>query len=339
MIDKGSNFMKNYKPIIALFLCAIIAVSFVACKGKPSGGEEGGTTAAENVGAETVSGVPVTDKDGKLVTEVVTNSKGEKVTDKNGKTVTAVVTQTVTRNENAQQAKTNAAGKTEATKKDDKNNKDNKNNKNKKDDKTAKTTATTQKVKNPNTVKEIKVSNITETSVKLSWEGVVCDFYELEYKKADAERWDTIDEELNATSIDVSGLESYTKYSFRIRAIIKSKAGKSPSAYTYADATTKAQDKSRKITIKVKLPARNNADDKLVFYVKEGKNEKENIGEADVKLDGSTVKLETKKKYKGVVTVQVRLKKLDEKASAETDKETVLVDISHIGIDTIYDED
>ncbi len=306
--------MKNFKPIIALFLCAIIAVSFVACKGKTSGGEEGGTKTAESVSSEVVTGAPVTDKNGKAVT------------DKNGKAVTEAPVDS-----NAK-ASTDKNGKTvaETTKKGDKN---------KKDDKKAKTTATTQKVKNPNTVKEIKVSNITETGVKLSWEGVVCDFYELEYKKADAERWDTIDEELNATSIDVSGLESFTKYSFRIRAIIKSKAGKSPSAYTYVDATTKAQDKSRKITIKVKLPARNNADDKLVLYVKEGKKDKENIGEADIKLDGSTVKIETKKKYSGVVTVQARLKKIDEKASVETDKDTVLVDISNIGIDTIYDED
>jgi len=305
--------MKLYKSIMAIILAAVISMSFAACKAKPVSPEE--STEPSTV--------------------VVTDKNGEAVTDKDGNTVTEIVTENPESVNVSEQESKLAEDSTKKSKKKDKK----KNKKEKESTTEAQTTQPVTKVKNPNTVKEIKVSNVTDNSLTLSWEGVTCDFYELEYKYYSAERWEVVDDSLKSTSINITGLTSLTKYSFRLRAIIKHKAGNSESNWTEISAKTKAQEITRKIKIKVQLPARNNDEDVLLIYLKEKDKKAVRLVAEKINFDGSVYEFETKDEYKGTVTVIAKLKNIGKVEKVKTDKETCLVDVSVIGMDMIIGED
>ncbi|MCR5207060.1 MAG: fibronectin type III domain-containing protein [Eubacterium sp.] len=299
--------MKNHKSVIAIILAAVIAVSFSACKGnKPSAD-----------GAETAV--------------YVTDENGETVTDKDGKAVTEAASEA--------SSEVNLSEKESAVKESKKEEQNKK--KNNKDDKstTEKTTAQpVTKPKNPNSVQKLRVKDITEDGLTLKWKGVTCDYYELEYKHKEDERWESIDDKYKGTSLKIEGLESLTEYSFRIRAIIENKGVPSESAWTYADAKTKEKIITRKIKFEVLLPARGSEKDKLVIKVYQDGKEVEKL-EGEVVLDGSAVALETEKEYKGIVRYKAVIKKLNASRSGETDKDVCEIDISEVGINTIIDED
>lgn len=304
--NKGSNIMKNYKTLVALLLAAVIALSFAACKGTPSSPEE---TSGEEIAV-------VTDESG----ETVTDKEGEPVTEKSKKKEKEKVTVDVSEQESKADEQSTEKKKDKTTEKET-------------------TTQPVSKVKNPNTVKEINITDITEESLTLKWEGVVCDYYELEYKRATAEEWESIDDKLKATSIDIEGLVSMTKYDFRLRAIIKNKAGGSPSAWTYASAKTKEKIETRKIKISVQLPARNEEEDRLIVYIKEDGKKRKKIYSKKVKFDGSKVTFETEKEYKGVVTITAKLKNAEVQDKIKTDKDKCTLDVTAIGMDIINGED
>lgn len=298
--------MKKRKSFIAILLALVIVVSFAACTARNTDNNPSGVT--------------------------VTDENGEVVTDENGTPVTVIFDE---------KAHADLADKESAKGSEGKDTTAGKNN-SEKSDSTAKSSTkqeTLSKVKNPNTVKKINISNVTESGMTLSWEAVYCDYYELEYKRSGAERWETVDDNLKATSIDLTGLESMTQYSFRLRAIIKHKAGNSESNWTEAKAKTKEQDLTRKIKIYVTLPTQNSDPDVLELFITDEKGKREKVTETDVKYDGSTVSFETKDKYKGVVTVEAHLKKADALQKVKTDKDYCEIDITGIGIDVIIGED
>lgn len=298
----------NKKSLTAIILSAVIALSFVACKGKPASPEEPSSAAQTQIVTDK-NGKAVTNKDGTPVTEEVTTEKA--VADVSEKESEA--------NERSTSKKSGDKKETTTEKQT--------------------TTQPVSKVKNPNTVEEIKVSDITENSLTLSWKGVTCDFYELEYKRASDDRWETVDDNLKQTSIQIEGLTSLTNYSFRLRAIIKHKAGNSESAWREVSAKTKEQVITRKIKINVQLPARTSDKDKLILYIKEDGKKREKLTSADVAFDGSIFTYKTEKEYKGVVTIQAKLKNTDAERKVKTDKDTCYIDISGIGIDVIIGED
>lgn len=260
-------------------------------------------------------GKPVTPDETSEDTVIVTDESGETVTEKDKKAKADV------------SEKESKAEEEKTTKKDDK------------ETEKETTTEPVSKVKNPNTVKEIKVVNVTDNSLTLKWEGVVCDYYELEYKRATADKWEQIDDKLKATSIDIEGLISMTKYDFRLRAIIKNKAGGSPSAWTEVSAKTKEKIETRKIKINVQLPAKNSDEDRLIVYIKEEGKKREKILSKKIKYDGSVYKFETEKEYKGVVTITAKLKKAGVQTKVKTDKDKCDIDISSIGMDVIIGDD
>ena len=299
--------MKYFKSLTAVFLAAVIALSFAACKAKPDNNENP---------SEEPSTVVVTDKN------------GEAVTDKDGNPVTEKA-EGNKKEANVSEKESSIAE--ESTKKKEK----------EKEKTTAKETTTqpVSKVKNPNTPTDLKASKITETSLTLSWKSVTCDFYELEYMHLPDGDWEVIDDKLDATQIEISGLTSFTKYAFRLRAIIKHKAGNSESAWVETTAKTKEQVITRKIKIQVQLPTRNSDEDKLVLYIQEDGKKREKILSKKIRYDGSVFEFETKDEYKGTVTVTAKLVNADTVKKVKTDKETCYIDISAIGMDIIIDED
>ena len=316
--------MKDFKATVAVILAAVIVLTLAACSAKKNEREA----------------------NGEVVTAVVTNENGEPVTNSDGSVVTEIVSASDDENESATEVNLHDEGKTPKTtaaqngkEKETKENKESKNNSSSQNGTASSTTQAVTKVKNPNTVDKIKVSDVTESSMTLSWKAVTCDFYELEYKRKAAEKWETVDDSLKSSKIQLTGLESLTEYSFRLRAVIKHKAGNSESLWTYADAKTAAKVITRKIKIKVLLPARNNEKDKLVLYIKEKDKEKEKLVAEDVVFDGGSFEFETEDKYSGTVTITAKLKNAGAERKLETDKEECTIDISQIGIDIIYDDD
>ena len=89
------------KKILAICLCALIVCgAFVGCKQKAADpvsvvvtDEKGNAVTDENGEVVTEMAVPVTDDDGKNVTEKATNAKGEVLTDSSGNPKTVIVTE------------------------------------------------------------------------------------------------------------------------------------------------------------------------------------------------------------------------------------------------------
>ncbi|MBQ3903375.1 MAG: fibronectin type III domain-containing protein [Eubacterium sp.] len=299
--------MKYFKSVTAVFLAAVIALSFAACKAKPDNNENPSDEPS---------------------TVVVTDKNGEAVTDKDGNPVTEKA-EGNKKKANVSEKESSIAE--ESTKKKDK-----------EEEQTTEKETTTQpvsKVKNPNTPTDFKASKITETSLTLSWKSVTCDYYELEYMHLPDGDWEVIDDKLDATQIEISGLTSFTKYAFRLRAIIKHKAGNSESAWVETTAKTKEQDITREIEISIQLPARNNEEDKLVLYIEEDGKKREKILSKKVTFDGSVIKFKTKEKYKGTVTLTAKLVNVDTVKKIKTDKDKCFIDISQIGMDILIGDD
>ena len=304
--------MKSFKTVISVILAVtLIACVFGACK----------ETKKKEDNTET-----------QIVT--VTDENGEVVTDKNGEVVTSVSSESeseggvVVIDDDDDNNKKLPAEKTD--KKDDK--KDNKN-KDKKDS-TSKKEAIT-KPAAPDKITGLKVSNVTKDGLLLSWNGVKCDYYQLQYKKAGKE-WKTVKDSMTSTKVSFEkALDTYTVYYFRVRAINENSAGKSATKWAEIKATTKADEKvERFIRVKALLPVDSNVEDTLLIYVN-GKLDKE----VKIHCNGKTKSVDTTKKYKGLVEVKAVLKSHKTSNKAKTDKDSITLDLTSIGIDQDVDDD
>lgn len=332
---------KNNKIIIAIFLAVVMACVFVACShaDKEEGKmitvteavtDEAGevvTDAQGEVVTEIVEGEAETTDGGEIVTEVVTNQKKEPFTHKDGGYVTRVVVKTTSplhkKTTTKKGSTTTKKGGTTTTKKGETASKD---------DETTTTTTTTTVVKQPNApgkVTGFKVSSVTKDSVKLTWDKLDCDGYEILYS-ADGEN----EQQLltTKTTETIKNLISYTGYTFKIRGYNEYAGGKKIATNNWVEvkATTKAdEDNERQINLKCLLPVTGKADT-LVIYVKEkgGKYKKDSEVKID-SCDGMTHTYKTKEKYKGLVQIKVVLKNAEtQDESALTDKNTVSLDLT-----------
>lgn len=292
--------MKNSKGIIALLTVVVLAVTLVACSANKDHPTEKITQA-------------VTDENG----EFVTNKKGEAVTNSKGQAVTQVVTRKTT---------------TTTKKGNGKNNKTTTKKNASKDDSTTKKPV--KKPEKPANVSSLKVSDVKQTSVKLTWNSVKCDGYQISYSTDKGATWHYFEEEYKSTSYTAKDLTSDTYYIFRVRAYNGKKGNMSASKWKEVSATTEEQTITRNITFSILLPTDGNIEDTVSVYI-DGKLD----GEMKVKLNGKTVEYTTKKKYKGKVDYKITLKGANTSRDGATDKEKLLVDISSIGIDIIEGED
>ena len=246
---------------------------------------------------------PVTEKSTETVQ--VTDKNGEPVTDKSGEIVTEaakpISEESTEKGEEKKKEKTAEKGKEKVT-----------------------------VPQAPENIEGLKAGNITENSVSLKWKGVDCDAYQIAYSADNQVTWNYLEKSYSKTQYSIKGLESYTTYYFRVRAFRKNEAGTRTCAWASVSAKTKAVDKERKMKITVILPAYSNNDDKLSIYV----NDKLD-SEYSVKLDGTAVEVETKKKYKGLVKVTAMVEQVESSATVETDKEELTVDISSYGIQVL----
>ncbi|MBR0412625.1 MAG: fibronectin type III domain-containing protein [Eubacterium sp.] len=374
--------MKKYKSIIAVLLAVVLLCTLIACKQKPK--TETVTRAVTNANGEVVTdkngdpvteeieAVVVTDANGQPVTEIITGSDGKAVTKVvNGEyvNVTQAVTESVNvgnnsngnKNSGGNNANNNSnsksgSGNTTTTVPGKKDN--NKNNTTKKGE-TTKKGATTKKGGNtkagttiikkptaPSVPKKAWTDKVKKDSLVLYWSPVKCNGYEVQYSD-NGETFKSLKKSTTATELEVKGLVSNTKYTFRIRAYNKNKGGRSVSKWVKTTATTLPNNDKRYITFHITLPVKANEEDTLILSVKE-----ENSGDVDVysqkvKLDGSTIKINTEKwdkekyqrRYKGKVIISAKLKKTGSSFKGDTDKEVYSFSLSGDTIHIIDGED
>lgn len=321
--------MKNSKSIIAVIIAVVLISSLIACTQKAPTetvtqavtNENGEFVTDENgeLVTEEIEAQVVTDKNGNPVTEVVTDGEGKPVTtvqDGEYVNVTQVVTEASGNNTTGSGSKTTTK-KGATTKKSEK--KTTKNN-------------TVKKPDAPSKVSKLSVSDIKENSVKLSWSKVKCSGYQVQYS-VDGVNFVDLNKNTTSTSLTVGGLESYTKYTFRVRAFNKNSAGKSTGKWTQTTATTKASESKRYITFNILLPMNSKKEDTLIIKVGDDKYEEK------VNLDGTTFTFKTPKKYKGVVKYSITYKSTGNGASGKTDKDICEVDLTATGIYIIDGDD
>ena len=302
----------NKKISIALVVLIVLSMVFVACSKNAKDDEatvtqvvtdENGEAVTDENGevvTELVTGSVVTDAEGSTVTEVVTNAQGEKITNSQGGDITQVVTK----------------APNGSTKKDT-------------------TVSTLPKPDKPGNISKLKASSVTQTGLKLTWSGVKCDGYQIDYSTDNGYNWTHLEEDYSKTSYTVSKLTSYTKYQFRVRAFNENKAGISASSWETVTVTTKANEEiSRKIKVSVILPNNGGIEETVTVYVNGEKD-----GTITAKLDGSTISYTTVKKYKGVANVKASLKSMGYARAVNTDKESCEIDFSSEGIKILDGED
>lgn len=218
--------------------------------------------------------------------------------------------------------KTDKSGKTEQSDKKDKTSKASK--------------ETIRKPSKPSDVSSLKASKITSSSVTLTWKAVKCNGYRVRVFDASGNKVQDITCKNN--TYKVSKLESYTNYEFRVRAYNENEAGKSESKDASVTASTKAANSQRKIKISVKLPENSAKTDTLNVYIINGKKE-DKIKTAKIKCDGSTYTFTTDKQYRGVVTIKAELVNNKASDTVKTDKKSVTLNLTKIGIIQIDGDD
>lgn len=203
-----------------------------------------------------------------------------------------------------------------------------------KKDKTSKETI--RKPSKPSDVSSLKASKITSSSVTLTWKAVKCNGYRVRVFDSSGNKVQDITCKNN--TYKVSKLESYTNYEFRVRAYNENEAGKSESKDASVTASTKAANSQRKIKISVKLPENSAKTDTLNVYIINGKKE-DKIKTAKIKCDGSTYTFTTDKQYRGVVTIKAELVNNKASDTVKTDKKSVTLNLTKIGIIQIDGDD
>ena len=323
--------MKKSKVIIAVITCIVLIFSFAACaqeKAKKESvtqavtNESGEVVTKENgeVVTEEVEAQLVTDENGKAITEVVTGT--------NGKPLTTVVdnkyvnvTQNVTVSQNGNPSANSTSNNTSSNTTKSKNN----------------SSTTTKKGKSapkaPADVSSLTASDITKSSLKLSWKKVGCSGYQIAISDDGGKTWNYLEKEYNKTSYTAKDLISNTEYIFRVRAYNKNSAGTTASKWKTVKAKTKENTTARKIKITINLPADSNSEDTLIVKIdgKEVKNVK-------VNLDGGKYTFTTENKYKGEVEISASLKKHGATA-IKTDKGECELEIPLAEIPVLIDDE
>lgn len=240
-------------------------------------------------------------------------------------------------------AENNDSSNNDGDKNSDKTDKNDKTDKSDKSDNSGKKDTTTKPSKDtikkpskPADVASLKASKITTSSVTLTWKKVKCDGYRVRVFDSTGNKIQDIT--CKSNTYKVSKLDSYTNYEFRVRAYNENEAGKSESKDASITATTKAANSQRKIKISVRLPENSAKTDTLNVYITIGKKT-EKIKTAKIKCDGSVYTFTTDKQYSSVVTIRAEL--VDNKASdtVKTDKKSVTLNLTKIGIVQIDGED
>lgn len=230
--------------------------------------------------------------------------------------------------------KSDNSGKSDKKDTSDKSDKSNKSDN--KDDSSKSSKDTIKKPDKPANVTSLKASSVTSSSVTLTWKKVKCTAYRV--RVFDTKGNKLKDVTCKGNSYKVTKLESYTSYEFRVRAYNENDAGKSESKDSSITATTKSANTQRKIKISVLLPKNSAKSDTLNIYITNGKKT-EKVKSAKVKCDGSTYTFTTSKKYQGVVTIKAELVDSKTSDSVKTDKKSVTLNLTKIGIVQIDGED
>ncbi len=318
--------MKSIKIIIAVFLVlSVTAACFSACKKNT---EEA------------------------IVTLAVTDENGEAVTDGNGDAVTEIAGaggEEISVSLDAEDAsKAEAASQAAASKDGTKDNSGNTDSaettksdgkkSDKKSDKTTTAAATTaapiEKPAAPDAPTDFKAAEVTESTIKLTWSKVKCTGYIL-YRFEDNGKVILDSDNTKKTSYTFKKLPSDTKFYFVIVAYNKNEAGSAISSQVQTTAKTKEDTSKKARTIVVKLPTNLGETDTLTVTVKDKDGKKDTIDLGVVELNGVDKIFTTDKKYAGNITVTAALKDNDVSNSVVSDKDTIELDVSGIGVDII----
>lgn len=286
------------------------------------------TNAQGEVVTETAEAEAVTGDSGEIITEVVTNSKKQPYTQKNGSNVTRAVTKKQT-------------SKKSTTKKSDKNNDNKESTTGKKDDdKTASQDPTKPPVTQagkPGNITGLKADDVKKDSFTVKWDKIKCDKYQIQVM---FNKKEVLDKETTATSFTVTGLTSYTEYTIRVRALNNSPGSDKGIDGEWASIKqrTEPNNESRKIAINYTLPTDSTSGEIEIYVKKEGDKQYPKEPDSTVTVDKSRGTIETKEKYKGLVTVMIKFKNKT-KESELTDKEEVTLNLSNVNIGIANGED
>ncbi|MBQ7740007.1 MAG: fibronectin type III domain-containing protein [Eubacterium sp.] len=287
--------MKKSKIIISILLALVIAMSFAACK-------SGDSNKSSKKGEGTTAAADIGEQPENGDAPAPADATPADAAPADGKTP-----------ENGANPASggNNANKTATTKKSGKDSK---------------------KPSAPKNVSGVKATEVTTTSITLEWNKVKCTAYQV-YMSRDGVKWSYISKKLDKNTITIKNLHSYTDYYFSVRAYNANDKGAVASKWTKSLLVkTKPVNNERNIKINVKLPAKGNNADKVRIYIND---EKKPIDEHSVTLTGDTYSFKTPKKYKGVVKVKAVLVKENVKDAVKTDKDTVNLDLSAVGIENV----
>lgn len=277
---------------------------------------------------ETAEAEAVTGDSGEIITEVVTNSNKQPYTQKNGSNVTRAVT------------KKQTTKKSTTKKADNKNDKDNSTTGKKDDDKSPSQSTTKPPVTQagkPGNITGLKVDDVKKDSFTVKWNKIKCDKYQIQVL---FNKKEVLDKETTATSFTVTGLTSYTEYTVRVRALNNSPGSDKGVAGEWAviKQRTEPNNESRKIAINYTLPVGSTSGEIEIYIKKDGDKEYSKEPDKTVKITESRGTIETKEKYKGLVTVMIKYK--NRSAESElTDKEEIKLEITDINIGIANGED
>ncbi len=334
---------KNKKIIIAIvaavvLVCAIVlAVVMQSKKGDDKPGElitvteavtneqgEAVTNAQGEVVTEAVEAEVVTEAGGEVVTEVVTNPSNQPYTQKNGSNVTRAVTRKPankkTTTKKTAKKTTKKSGSTTAKgdeKTTDKNN-------------STKPTEIATQAKKPGKITGLKVTDVKKDSITVTWDKLDCDKYQIRFgageKLGDPQN-------INSTACTLDKLTSYTEYTIQVRGLNNSPGSDKGIAgeWTTIKQRTEPNNESRKIKIDYTLPVGSTSGEIEIYVKKDGDKKYPDKPESTVKIDKSKGTIETKEKYKGLVTVMIKYKNRSAE-SILTDKDSVEIEISDVNI-------
>lgn len=342
---------KNKKIIIAIVIaivlvCAVVLAFVIPSKSnedKP--GElitvteavtdeqgEAVTDAQGEVVTEAVEAEVITQAGGEIVTEVVTNQNKQPYTQKNGSNVTRAVTKKPTsKNTTTKKTTTKKPGAgAENNEPSSTNNNENPTNNNSEKPSEVKTQA-----KKPGKITGLKASDVKKDSMKISWDKLDCDKYEIRFGIGE----DLGDpQSVTATSCILDKLTSYTEYTIQVRGINNSPGSTKGMSgdWTTIKQRTDANNENRKIKINYTLPVGSNSGEIEIYVKKDG--DKEYKLDHKEKISERTGTAETKEKYKGLVTVMIKYKTRSNE-SVLTDKDEISIEITDINIGIADGED
>ncbi len=182
----------------------------------------------------------------------------------------------------------------------------------------------------PSAITSLTASDITTSSLKLTWKSVKCAGYQISMS-SDESTWKSLETSYTkGNTYTVNKLNSNTEYAFRVRAYNKNSAGKTYTKWKTVKAKT--DEKPRAIKITVLLPIDEGKSDTLNITVNN-----ELVDTAEVTLSGGSYEFTTNEEYIGEIKITASLSEHGS-ATVTTESSECTLEVPLNGIPTLIDD-